>query len=400
MSKVKVKTIKKSIGNTDMSMNGMFEELMGFKNAKKEIILPKFVKIRNLSKKIYKILVQFSTFTSLQKDFPEYKTHFDEINKFAEDMRKDIYFDENNDDNEDVYVNMSEIEMNEMYKKLKENNYIKQLIVLCGNLKQYSKFIEDPNNLKDNFIGQEPGLSLTIFNFSSLDLKKLWIHKNITPTIKKYVLSVLSSLYDNLFQTYKLCTSPDVDIDEFSSLLLEKIQDLKTRPELHRCENAFRRIEQSIQLLKDNFDVYYRESIASSNPNIIMENFIIDVSNQGGTSASLTREFRIIIQYMNKVSEQTGKNKDPKVQKLFQMLNKNFELMEKGDKPSKKTEGTDLDDVNIELKNGKNGKEKSGVTTKQDENQESGQPNNAKKKKVRKVEGSKDREKENVKKFG
>jgi hypothetical protein len=62
---------------------------------------------------------------------------------------------------------------------------------------------------------------------------------------------------------------------------------------------------------------------------MLVMNFIVDVSNQGGANASLTREFRTIIQYMHEVSQSSGKNKDPNVQKIFKMLNNNFSMMEK-----------------------------------------------------------------------
>ena len=95
-----------------------------------------------------------------------------------------------------------------------------------------------------------------------------------------------------------------------------------------RGKNAFKRIKGSVELLNGKFPTYYRESISSGNPNVIAENFILDVSNQGGADARLTREFRLIIQHMQRVSNQTGKSKDPMVKKLFEMLNQNFKAME------------------------------------------------------------------------
>lgn len=140
---------------------------------------------------------------------------------------------------------------------------------------------------------------------------------------------VLATLYKHTHAIYKCVTSPDVDVEKFTQLLVNAIGELKKQPELHRCTNAFRRIEQSIQLLKDKFDDYYRESVASENADMLVMNFIVDVSNQGGANASLAREFRTIIKYMHKVSNKSGKAKDPNVQKIFTMLNNNFTLMEK-----------------------------------------------------------------------
>jgi hypothetical protein len=138
----------------------------------------------------------------------------------------------------------------------------------------------------------------------------------------------LHKLYIEIFALYKVITSPDVDIEKFTTLLLDSIAKLKHQSGLDRCKNAFKRIEDSVELLKTRFDDYYRESIAASNPNMIVESFIVDVSNKGGGDARLTREFRVIIQHMHKVSQQNGRIKDPNVQKLFKLLNQNYKLME------------------------------------------------------------------------
>jgi len=347
--KVRVKQLKKAVDGGE-NINGMFEEMMGMKDAEPELIIPKFVAVRNLVRKVYKVLLQFSTFGPLREDFPEYTEALDEIKTFTTDLQASIYFNVDQDDQEEQYRQLDKTEINSLYKKLKENEYVKRLIVLCGRLKQYNKYIGDQNNLRDNFIGQEPGLSFVIFDFSTFDLKKMWVHDKIKPMVKKYILNILCNLYRDTFEIYKITTSPDVDIDKFTELLISSLQKLKNQPGLSRCNNAFRRIERSVELLKEKFNDYYRESVASSNPNMIVESFIIDVSNQGGADANLTREFRQIIQYMHKVSAQTGKNKDPNVQKLFKMLQTNFNALERQTgrvaDPDEKTD----EDIDISLK--------------------------------------------------
>jgi hypothetical protein len=351
MSKrVKIKELKQALnGASTGDINSMFEEMMGVKDAEAYIIVPKFVKTRNLIRRVYKVLMQFCSSSLLQSDFPETQESMEQIKTFATEMKQSVVFSElkgadgkDIDETDDLYAGVSKDDINNLYKKLKTNAYVQRLIVMCGRMKQYSKCFEDINNLKDNFIGQEPGLSLHIFDFSTLDLKKLWVSNKITPFVKKYVLSVLYTIYKDLFSLYKITTSPDVDIDKFTEVLLSSLGQLKKQPGLNRCNNAFKRIEASVELLKGKFDNYYRESVASSNPNMIVESFIIDVSNQGGADARLTREFRQIIQYMHKMSTQNGKNKDPNVQKLFGLLQKNFEIME--NKTGKKTSGIDGDE--------------------------------------------------------
>jgi hypothetical protein len=322
--RVKVKQLKKVVGDTNI--NGMFEEMMGVKDADPEIIIPKFVFVRNSARYVYKILNQFCKL--LLSDFPEYTDHFEEIKKFSEDMKESTYLKHDHPETEDNYSALSKEDINGLYRKLKENKYIKHLIVLGSKLKRYETNFLDQNNFKENFINQEPGLSFHIFDFSSLDLKQLWVNNKIKPSVKRYVLTVLASLHKHTHSIYRCVTSPDVDVEKFTEMLINAISELKKQPQLHRCTNAFRRIEQSVHLLRDKFDDYYRDSVASENPDMLVMNFIVDVSNQGGANATLAREFRIIIKHMHSVSQRSGKNKDPNIQKIFKMLNNNFSLME------------------------------------------------------------------------
>lgn len=342
MSKrTRVKEIKRVLGDVSSGgINQMFEEMMGLKDANPDIIRPKFVKARNLIRHTYRVLMQFGTFVPLRDDFPDLKEALDQIVVFAESIKEQICFSTSDqDETEEMYLSVSKDELNGLYKKLKESPAVKDLIVLCNKLNQYSKYFKDVTQLRDNFIGQEPGLSLLIFPFSTLDLKKLWANNRTKPSVKKYILSILHALYKDVHAVYKTVTSPDVDIDKFTSVLLESIDRLRTEPGLSRCKNAFKRIETSVSLLKEKFEDYYRESVASENPNMIIESFIVDVSNQGGADARLTREFRDIIKYMHKLGAQNGKNKDPNVQKIYAVINKNFSMM-----TGKAAANDDLDD--------------------------------------------------------
>jgi hypothetical protein len=355
MSRVKVKQLKKMINvENGGNINEMFEEMMGVKDADNEIIRPKFVDTRNLLREIYKILRQFATFAPLQNDFPNIAQSLLEIKKFAEDMKDSVYMtDVTIEETEALYMKLNKQQMNELYKKLKENKHVRELIGFCSKLKAHDKYLSDVNNLKDSFIGLEPGLSYCIFPFSTLDLKVLWVSRNMSSMIKKYILLILHKLYKQIYEVYRITTSPDVDIDKFTKLLVDSIKQLKKTPGLNRCNNAFRRIENSVTLLKEKFDGYYRESIASANPNMIVESFIVDVSNQGGTDASLTREFRIIIQHMRKVAEQSGKSKDPKFQSLYKILNDSFKVMDNKNGASTSEEKKDTLDLTLETESTK-----------------------------------------------
>ncbi len=314
--KVRVKQVKVGAADTN-NINDLFEEMIGAKDADPNIIRPKFVKVRNIVRYIHSVMHMMANLKDLDKDYPKLKQPMEEIKKYIHDMKESVFFLIDKDDVEDNYINMSKEDMNSMYKKLRENVFIKQLILLGSKLKKHKNCLEDSANLKDNFINQNPGLSFVIFDFSTLDLKQIWHEKNMSPHVKKIILHVLHKIYKNTVELYDIITSPDIDIDEFIGILLSSISDIKKQPMLNRCVHAFKRIEDSVALLKENFSKYYRESISCGNPDIIIHNFIIDVSNAGAPDARLTSEFRKIIQYMNQMSNQSGKSKDPKIKKLY-----------------------------------------------------------------------------------
>lgn len=322
---VKASQLSKLTG--DVNMASIFDEMTGVKDADPDIIIPKFVTARNMLRYIYRVLKQFCDMIS--KDFPTFQAGLDEIRKFAEDMKESVYLKHDHDEKESIYDTVDKTAINDLWRKLKENTHVKAIIIMCSKLTRYHSNFANKTEYRENFVNQEPGLTFMIFDFSSLDLKSLWANDRMTSIIKNYILTVFNILYKHSHALYKCVTSPDVDVDQFTGLLMNSIGELKKNPRLCRCKNAFKRIEDSVDLLKDKFEDYYRESVASENTNIIVTNFIVDVSNQGGTNASLTREFRIIIQYMHEVSQQSSKSQDPNVKKVFAMLKNNFALMDK-----------------------------------------------------------------------
>jgi len=326
----KIKKMKMKTNSDSNDINSMFSEMLGLKDADIGIVRPKLVEVRNTLRAIHKILTQFSGFVIFQKDFPSFTDHMEMIKKFTSEMQESLFkeFPLDKKETELDYYPKSKEEINKEFMELKESDYVKTLIVLSSTLNKYKKSIGDKENLKDNFIGLEPGLSFRIFPFSSFDLKILWADKRASKMVKNYVLNILNHLLDNTFKLYKLVTSPMVNIEEFTKLIIKSLGELKKTPGLNRCHRAFKQMENSVDMLSNNFDGYYRDSVSSGNPNLIVENFIIDVSTNSNGDANLTREFRLIIQHMHKMSRDSGKSNDPNIQRVFSMLNKNFDLME------------------------------------------------------------------------
>lgn len=335
MSKVRSKEIRQMIGGEEM--NDMFDEMMGIKDADPTIIRPKFVALRNAIKTVYKLFRQIIGMEQLAKRFPSQTVGFIELHEWNQKLRADIYFESLDDELDSEYEHLDKETINSVYKHLKENKHIRELMTVCAKLKQYKDSIGDEKNLKDDFIFEEPGNTLYLFNFAAIDFKFMWLSDEMTALQKKQILIIVHRIWHNLFLIYKIITSPDIDIDRFTSLVREAMGKLKELPRLERCKLAFSRIDRSIDLLRDKFDDYYRESVASANPNLIMQNFVLDVSRQGDQNrakqAQLTWEFGQIINCLKDMSQKNGRANDPKVKKLFDLLHKNYEVMERNTQP-------------------------------------------------------------------
>ncbi|MGL5934195.1 MAG: hypothetical protein ACRCZI_01080 [Cetobacterium sp.] len=323
--KVKVMKISSTSNEDVKELHEMFAQITGTSDADREVIIPKIISIYKTIisySKLFNILLSFETFTS---QFNEYKFWFDEVSVFLDDLVKSTNTDITKDYAMDItipFYSMDNEKLNQFYKDLKENNFLKQIIITGSNLVPYKRHLTETND--DVFIRREPGLTLQPLAFSSLDLKIIWNTENLSDKAKTFMLSILRRSYEIGIKLYDLVTSPDVDMKKFSKLLIGSISQMKKQ--IPRCDNAFAIIERSVTMLEDNFKSYFRGSVEAGNPSIIVESFIIDLSKSQKANASVTNEFRRIVAFLQ---ERGSKQTDPKVKKLFSMLNAQFSSIDK-----------------------------------------------------------------------
>lgn len=324
-----VKIIKKKINATsddDMKdLQAMFSQITGTSEADKEVLIPKINKIyMNIIEynKVFKILLNFKRFT---EQFEEYKFWFEDIAKFLDELIKTNEVDitkKYDDFNEHNYHTLDQKEINTFYKVLKDNVSIKSIIITGSRLAAFKKHIVDADNLDDVFINREPGITLQPLAFSTLDLKTIW-NTDINEQAKKFILSILRRAYIIGIDMHDIYTSPDVDIKKFSKILVDSISQMKKQ--IPRCDKAFAIIEKSVSMLEENFKSYFRGSVEAGNPSIIIESFIVDISTSQKASPMVTAEFKRIVSFLQKQSSQTN---DPKIKKLFGMLNSQFSVID------------------------------------------------------------------------
>jgi len=207
-----------------------------------------------------------------------------------------------------------ESSMVKCYVAMKTSPVVSHMVQTCKILMEYKPGLTAEEPFR-SYVMRMPNLDLKIFSFSTLDIRSVFVD---SLDVCKYMTVFMNLILDASTTIYKTVSSPDVDVDEFSDIIMSSIDQLEGVQELNRCKKAFDKIRQSVKLLVGNFDGYYKDFIQSRNPTSIMENFIFDVAETSKSDPQVTRQFREIIKYYKKAT--AGKIKDPKIQKLFETL--------------------------------------------------------------------------------
>ena len=232
-------------------------------------------------------------------------------------------------------------EFTEFYSKLTDCDLIKQIIITCNNLIQYKKHFQDIEHLNKKFLINLPGVDFNPVEGLNLNFKELYISDAISDEYQNIIMYILNRIYIVTYEIYTISSSPDIDVDEFVKIVKVSIAQLKH--EIPRCEIAFKKIEESIDLLKSNFGSYYKDFRSTGNPAVIMENFVVDVTKTTNANTKLAMQFKKIIMHYRKLAASRGN--DPKLKVLFQQFDRNMEKLDKATKgDTEESSGDDSDD--------------------------------------------------------
>ncbi len=209
----------------------------------------------------------------------------------------------------------------------KESNLVKVILVTCQRLVPFKALIENAEELKDRFLVSSAGSQFCPLPDLPLNFRALYTGFSRAED-KHFLLVVIHKLYRISHDVYDAYRRPEVDVDKFSHIIIDSVGLVKKQ--LPGCEDAFRRITDSVDLLKLNFGEYHSDAVASGNPGVIMENFVLDVAKgQTNASPNLTRQFRKIISHYKKQASKHSSSMDPKLRTVFEQVNKNFSELDR-----------------------------------------------------------------------
>ena len=316
MMKVKV---KKTIKNKEI--HSMFNDILGENVVPPNIAYSKYNKLRDNTNKLLTLLENFCKGSFVQK-YKDYELAMGEILVFTKHGRKE--FEEKLPEPPFTeiqimipgQVDLKMIEnFSKTYKCAKDMNIVKICIKTCNNLITYKSNLVNKNG---GFINGISGAEFRPFPFTSFNIKEAFIRNDMEQKFRDYIITLLSLTFEYSYNIYQVYTSCDWDPEMFKSVMQSRLGDIKK--EIPRCDRAFKEIENSLDLLKDNIDGYYRDYIASKNPSIMMENFVNDVAHKSNNvDVKTASQFRQII---NKYRQSmANKPIDSRTKVLFDHIN-------------------------------------------------------------------------------
>lgn len=336
--KIRSKVVKSTINNKDIL--DTFQELLGTSdtNACLPVAHPKYVKLQTHVNRFIRLLSMFKDSSAISK-FPDLREQCKEYIASLEKNFNESFtapdleqfcvkeLDTPAGHNYNAVTDSVKIEFSKVFNNIKKCNVINIIIVTCKNLLQYKTFIEDKGHLNDTFLTKTAGNVISpLPDFPLMNFKKIYNNDSMSANDKSFVLMFISKLYEISYNTYQALSSPDVDVNEFVAIILHSIDQIKHH--IPRCNEAFDKIVESVDILRNNFDGYYKDFLSSNNnASIIMENFVLDVSKHTKATPRITAQFRTIISHYRKMSSQ--QNADPRLKTLFKHVEKNFTELEK-----------------------------------------------------------------------
>lgn len=365
-TKIATKTIK------DPDIIEMFNKMLGAGDPDPNIVIPKYDNIIKAMNSFINMLSHFVNSPFASTFINDFNKAFNEIKIFIEKSKKqlkELELEKNDgilsgEDLNQINSNPEKIKelfgaidykykitgLKDKYYTLKNCELTKDIVLTLKTLKNLlileknrSKIeihnLENKENLSLDFIINSDGDFLTIFNFSTLDFKQIMFNELMNEDYKKYISLVLHLTLKKCETVVKEITSPDIDVDKFSVLLVNNIQEIKKH--IPRCDDAFKKIEQSVDLLKNNFGEYYKDFISSQNPGIIIEHFVLDVAKSSKAETAVMHQFTTIVKYYR--DNMQARVKDPKVKKMFELISANMQYLNENNETKTSTDKNETD---------------------------------------------------------
>jgi len=344
------KVVSGGTGELDQAeLMEMFQQLTGDPaKLDSSIVKDKYERLKNDIQRCNKLVLKFK---EAILDRLHTKAGVDPF--FDHEVRNLVDFVQRSNDYIDVEI--TDVNLIPIYQALKDSFIVEEYLKVCKSLRVGEDCVKDRCSLSDKFIKRSVGEDFYIFDFAKINFKHLFTHileENFPEPeehagCKQYILVMCNMLYITTQDIYSIVTSPDVDIDKLSELIIKAITAAKKQ--IPRCDRAFRLIENSVDMLKNGMSSYYKDFVASGNPAVIFENFINDISGDLHIDTQTLGQFKRIIFHFRKRANSMPK-KNAKLDGVFGTLDKIMEIMENDAGGAQDVEEEEEDDDVEEVK--------------------------------------------------
>lgn len=210
----------------------------------------------------------------------------------------------------------------EVYTQIKDHELMILILSVNEILSKKITFIGDIDKLDGTFLssGAQSGFNpFTEYDEYLIDFQQIYIGDNMDEKDQEDLLAVLNKLLILSDNVYKASNKSDIDVGKFVNLVRDNIGLI--RKKLPGCNQAFDKIVESLGMLNTNFDGYYKNFTMTGNSNVIMESFIMDVSQKTEGSTKIAFQFRKIISYYRKLSQDAAMHGGKKNQQIANLMN-------------------------------------------------------------------------------
>jgi hypothetical protein len=334
--KIKQRVVRSTLANKDIM--SMFDEATGQGGVTLHVAYPKYLNMQNQATRFLRLLTAVAD-SAVMGMFPDMRAHLvayrDKLQKYSDETFSAPLLEKyvpatalGSEGYADVPEDVAK-QFAAVFTAVKTSNIVNLIIVTCKNLTDHKVALSDASNLNSKFL-TGPGMTFSpLAELGVVNFKKIFNDGRLSKEDRDYVMVVLHKMYTVGYDMYTAVSAPDVDVDEFVNVVMASINEI--RGQVPRCDGAFDKIAESVSLLKGNFNGYHRESVASGNPTIIMENFVLDVAKkESKNSPQVAQQFRKIIGHYRKIASQHAN--DPRLRSVFSAVDDNFKELERRDR--------------------------------------------------------------------
>lgn len=367
MPKVKVKKIQKSVIDNE-HLNDIIAQLVGQDRnsenvANAHIIYDHYCKLESLCLEFINKVIRFNKFF-FEGAPPYLKTVQESLTAYANDFikRYKLVFKLN----KDLYKRLPEMYMvaNAVPKELlyelrnigydaRESELCKEIIIVCSVLKEIGMKKLSGEEIAEKIEKMTPVEFTPFAPRCKIDFKYMVDNSGLKKEQKIMIGKLLFDVNRIGYEVYDVIGTPCVDLDNLIDMILAQFKMFKS--ELRGCDEAFKLIERSTHLFKDNFKTYYRRFMGSGNQtSIILEEYLSDVVKEAGSDVKTVHQVKKLMLFIRKkISEKTKQGGAPpeQVANLINNMDKQVDtfskILEKLEKNEDGTEGEEVNDGKI-----------------------------------------------------